>query len=306
MQRMFQLGLLTASLLINGSSMAEGFQKEAISAIGEPVKPPMTAQLGKELFTFKGLSGRGFISCQNCHQPHKGFSQKISGKVQTLSLLNVSLNDRFFWNGRADTLQEAIKESLYDITMMGNNKETFIHDLNQNEKIKRVFTQYYADGITEKNIVDALAQYLKTLQTPHGSFDKFLNGDQSAISDKAKEGYKLFKDYGCISCHQGMNIGGNLMQKYGVYKSAITDPKPYDLGYYEVTKDEDDKFVFRVPSLRNVSLTAPYMHNGSKATLLEAITHMGDVQLNQVISNSDAKLIEHFLNSLTADLESSE
>lgn len=303
MKRIVQIGVLLSSFGLVSYAISQSYRQEPISPV--PDKPELTqkARLGKGLFSSKLLSTNNLISCQSCHQPRRSFSQPVSGRVQTTTLLNVSLNDQFFWDGRAKNLTAAIKASLYDVTMMNNEPKGYIESLKAKPKLVQAFDAVYDDGLTEANLLDALEQYLKTLVTPNAPFDQYLKGDKAAISDKARKGYELFKSLGCISCHQGVNVGGNLMQKYGVYQSPIENPNQYDFGYFNYTNDEDDKFVFRVPSLRNVEFTRPYMHNGSQYNLKQAIQHMGKFQLNQTISDEDASLIEAFLQSLSANEE---
>src|SRR5262249_48339058 len=141
---------------------------------------------------------------------------------------------------------------------------------------KAAFTAIYTDGVTRANVRDAVATYERSLTTPGSRFDRFLGGDRAALGEAERAGDAPFKSHGCISCHQGINVGGNLLARLG----AIKDPDPgaqvkdADLGRYLLTKKEEDRFVFRVPSLRNVALTAPYFHDGSVTTLEEAVIRM--------------------------------
>jgi len=166
---------------------------------------------------------------------------------------------------------------------------------------KQSFIDLYPTGITSENVQDAIATYERTLLTPNSPFDLYLKGDNNAIDDKTKEGYKLFKSYGCSSCHQGVLLGGNMYQKIGVFKSynRFNQGKKIDFGRYEITKKEEDKFYFKVPSLRNIELTAPYFHDGSEADLLQVIKIMAEYQLGQIMPEEDAQKILSFLYSLT-------
>ncbi|MDQ7069085.1 MAG: c-type cytochrome [Sulfurimonas sp.] len=148
---------------------------------------------------------------------------------------------------------------------------------------------------------NAIAEYEKTLVTPNAPFDKYLNGDTSAISDDARVGYELFKVKGCISCHHGENVGGNLYSKFGV----IEDSKTSSLGRYNVTKRERDKYFFKVPSLRNIEHTAPYFHDGRVLTLHEAIEVMALLQLGRKFTQKEVMQIEEFLKSLSGDMPAS-
>ncbi|MCW8982948.1 MAG: cytochrome B6, partial [Gammaproteobacteria bacterium] len=153
------------------------------------------------------------------------------------------------------------------------------------------------------NIVDAIATFERSLVTPNSAFDRFLLGDDSALTQEQQEGFQRFKDYGCISCHQGINMGGNMFQRFGVvegYFEGKTLTKA-DLGRFNVTGLEEDMHVFKVPSLRNIAVTAPYLHNGSAKTLNDVIIIMGRYQLGRKLSTEDLKLIKSFLQSLTGE-----
>jgi len=160
------------------------------------------------------------------------------------------------------------------------------------------FAMIYSDGITQENISDTIAEYEKTLITPNAPFDRYLNGDENAIGPEAKEGYGLFKSKGCIVCHNGVNVGGNFYNKFGIFKDANSSA----LGRYNITKREEDKFVFKVPSLRNVALTAPYMHDGRANTLKEAVEIMSEHQLGRYMSEEEIEKIVAFLKSLTGEI----
>jgi cytochrome c peroxidase len=160
-------------------------------------------------------------------------------------------------------------------------------------------------GVSEANFREALATYERSLNTPGARFDRFLRGETDAIDDDERRGFELFKSHGCSSCHQGVNVGGNLLQRFGVLKDYFAGRtiEEADLGLYTVTKLEADKHVFRVPSLRNVALTAPYFHNGSVQTLDEAVRIMAEYQLGRPLAAEQTRLIVAFLGTLTSDLE---
>ena len=181
---------------------------------------------------------------------------------------------------------------------MGHTLTAAVEVLNQNKIYFEDFNEVYADGITKDNIVDAIAEFEKMLITPNSPFDRYLKGDKEAIGQKAKEGYSLFKSKGCILCHHGINIGGNFYNKFGIYEDA--DSK--HLGRYSITKREEDKHVFKVPSLRNIALTAPYMHDGRVSTLNKAVELMTKYQLGRYMDPGDTEAIVVFLKSLTGEL----
>lgn len=276
---------------------------------------PNLAKLGQKLFSEPLFSRDNDQACISCHQIHfseneqmtskyRGFKQ-IEGMLNTPTILNATYNFRQFWNGRVKTIPEAIDDHVSDKTIFNNDWKTIIERLKSDSAYSKTFDANFADGVTEENIEASLNTYVKTLITPNAPFDKYLEGDEKAISDEAKAGYQMFKDYGCISCHQGLNIGGNLFQKMGIYKDYFADRKfisQADLGLYNVTGEEDDKFVFKVPSLRNVARTAPYFHDGSAEDLKTAVQVMAEYQVGKPISNKDANSIIEFLNTLNGTL----
>ncbi len=180
---------------------------------------------------------------------------------------------------------------------MGNTFENLIKTLEKSH-YKNSFEEIYNDGITKDSITDAIATFEKTLITPNAPFDKYLKGQDDAITPKQKEGYALFKSKGCITCHHGINVGGNLYNKFGIMENA----KSVQLGRYNVTKKERDKFYFKVPSLRNVALTAPYFHDGRTKNLASAVKIMARLQLGRQISEDEVEKIVAFLQALTGEL----
>jgi len=261
--------------------------------------------LGKKLFFDTLLSKDNTISCASCHNLQEGgddglaFSFGIKGQMGSINsptVFNADFNFRQFWNGRAADLQEQALGPIENPIEMGNSFPNLISVLNKSA-YRKEFENIYEDGITKENITNAIAEFEKTLITPNAPFDKFLKGDKDAISKKAKEGFALFKEKGCIACHHGVNIGGNLYNKFGIMNTA----KSTSLGRYEVTKRERDKYYFKVPSLRNVALTAPYFHDGRHQELKDAVKDMAFYQLGRPISEEEISKIVAFLNSLTGE-----
>jgi len=265
------------------------------------------AKLGKKLFFDPILSKDGTISCATCHDLQNGgddglkFSFGINGQkgnINSPTVYNSVFNFRQFWDGRAKDLKEQAKGPIENPVEMGHTMHGAVEVLRQSEKYVEIFHELYKEGISENTIVDAIAEFEKTLITVDAPFDKYLNGDQNAINEKAKKGYVLFKSKGCILCHNGVNVGGNLYNKFGIYE----DSKSENLGRYNITKREEDKYVFKVPSLRNISLTAPYMHDGSVSTLNKAVELMTEYQLGRYMETGDTDAIVAFLKSLTGEL----
>jgi len=265
------------------------------------------AKLGKKLFFDPILSKDGTISCATCHDLQNGgddglkFSFGINGQkgnINSPTVYNSVFNFRQFWDGRAKDLKEQAKGPIENPVEMGHTMHGAVEVLRQSEKYVEIFHELYKEGISENTIVDAIAEFEKTLITVDAPFDKYLNGDQNAINEKAKKGYVLFKSKGCILCHNGVNVGGNLYNKFGIYEDAGTE----HLGRYDITKREEDKHVFKVPSLRNIALTAPYMHDGRVTTLKDAVELMTKYQLGRYMELGDTEAIVAFLESLTGEL----
>ena len=188
----------------------------------------------------------------------------------------------------------------HDPDEMGMDKKTLEEKINSIPKYKAIFKNVYnKDYITDDMIYDAIAEFEKALITPNCKFDRYLRGEKNALNEKEKRGYFLFKSYGCITCHNGVNLGGNSFQKLGIFIEGIKIPRGHDR--YDVTKREDDKYVYKVPTLRNIALTAPYFHDGSVKTLKEAIILMGQYNLGIKILPKDVETIEAFLKTLTGE-----
>lgn len=282
-----------------------------------PVPPslrqdPAKAELGRRLFGDVRLSANNTVSCASCHDVAKGGadSRALSlglggqrGKVNTPTVLNAALNFKQFWDGRADTLEQQVGLVVENPAEMGSRWPDVVRKVAQDDGYQRGFRAAYKDGVTRANIEHAIAAFERTLITPNSRFDRYLRGEQGAISVAEKEGYRRFKQNGCTACHQGVNLGGNMFQKFGVmddYAARRGAAGKANLGRYALTGRDDDKHVFKVPGLRNVARTAPYFHDASAATLEEAIGVMFKYQLGRRPSAEDTALIAGFLRTLDA------
>jgi len=264
------------------------------------------ASLGKALFFDPILSRDKTISCATCHILEDGGDDNLpvsigingqKGDVNAPTVLNAVYNFRQFWDGRAKDLKEQAAQPIENPKEMGFNFKDLIKRL-KNSYYNKMFKKIYKDGVTKNNILDAIAEYEKTLITPNSPFDRYLRGDKDALTKKQKEGYELFKTKGCITCHHGVNIGGNMFNRFGVFQ----DPKTSNLGRYNVTKKESDKYFFKVPTLRNIEKTAPYFHDGRTYSLKEAVLLMAEYQLGRKITVDEIEKIVSFLKSLTGQL----
>lgn len=291
------------------------------SLTNEPIMPlPLSLgldekkiALGEKLFNDPRLSHDDNISCASCHSLSKGgtdqrpLSAGIRGQLGSINaptVFNSGLNFKQFWDGHAQTLEEQIDGPTHNPVEMGSNWAEIIKKLEQSPGYVKEFRDIYSDAIQSEEIKDAIATFERSLITPNSSFDRYLRGESHALNDEEKEGYRLFKAYGCISCHQGVNIGGNLFQKFGIIADYFADRghvSQADLGRFNVTGDEADRYVFKVPSLRNVALTPPYFHDGSAKQLDEAVTIMSIYQLGHPLTNLERNAIVKFLKTLTGE-----
>ncbi len=283
--------------------------------VSEPIKPlPQSMDveqkkvaLGEKLFFDPQLSNDGTISCASCHDLENGgddgrkFSVGVNGKkgnINAPTVYNAVFNFRQFWDGRAKDLKAQVFGPIENPVEMNMTMAQTVEKLKNNKMYLSDFAAIYADGITEENVADAIVEYERTLITPNAPFDRYLKGEKSAIGPEAEEGYGLFKSKGCIVCHNGVNVGGNFYNKFGIFKDANSSA----LGRYNITKKEEDKFVFKVPSLRNVALTAPYMHDGRADTLKKAVEIMSEHQLGRYMTEDEIDKIVAFLKSLTGEI----
>jgi cytochrome c peroxidase len=282
-----------------------------------PAQPadPVRIALGRSLYHEVRLSADGSVSCASCHDLEQGGADPAravsvgvygrEGRINTPTVFNATFNFAQFWDGRAQTLEEQIALSLADPLEMDQSAAQAARKLSDDADLNAAFRRVYRDGLTADNIVDALAYYVRALTTPDAPFDRYLRGDVSAVSADVIEGYGLFQTLGCVSCHHGRNVGGNLFQRMGVmadYFESGTERSDADLGRYNVTGRERDRHVFKVPGLRNVAERPPYFHDGSAATLQEAVQTMVRFQLGRSASDDDVDRIVAFLRSLSGDL----
>ena len=264
------------------------------------------ADLGERLFFDLRLSSNSDLACSSCHQLDTGGDDNVTSRhiINTPTIFNVKYNFRQNWDGSVKTLGEQIDLAVRNHNVFKNSWDDIIATLSQDHELNEDFLELYLDGITRENIIDALVEFENTLTTPNSRFDKFLRNENDALSAEEIRGYEVFKELGCISCHQGINVGGNLYQKFGVFYNYIAERgeiKKTDYGRMNITNRQMDAFVFKVPSLRNIAVTAPYLHDGSAQTLEEAIIIMGRTQLGRTLTTEQTLSIKAFLNTLTGE-----
>ncbi len=301
---------------------AEQAKPKTPTVVAEPILPlPEKVDvnmdkvvLGRRLFHDPLLSSDGKISCATCHsldhggaEPRKtsvGVGDQV-GPINSPTVLNAAYNIAQFWDGRAKDLQEQAEGPVANPGEMGETWDNVVKKVGKDADYKKAFAALYNDGVTKTNITDAIAEYERSLVTP-SRFDKYLRGDQAALTEAEKTGYATFKEAGCTACHIGVLAGGGMYQKMGLVNDYFADRggelTEADLGRYNVTKNAADKHFFKVPTLRNVELTSPYLHDGSRETLEETVKIMGKYQLGKDLSDAQVNAIVAFLKSLTGEL----
>ena len=273
------------------NSLAE----EPITPVPEPPSiDPLKIKLGERLFGDPRLSHDNSRNCSSCHDlgtngaSTRNLDVGLDGStlsLNTLTLFNSTLNFRFGWEGKLRTLELDVKATLESPRIMATSMSELVEKFAADPDMLRQFMAAYGGGPDAANIVDAIVSFERTLVTPGSRFDRWLAGDAAALSTSELEGYRLFKSLGCVSCHQGVNIGGNLFQRHGIFH-PLASPKPE---------------ILRVPSLRNVAATPPYFHDGSTQTLDDAVRKMGLAQLNATLTDQQVQAIVAYLQTLTGN-----
>lgn len=282
----------------------------------EPISPLPTkvsyneakALLGKSLFLDTILSKDNSTACVSCHNIYGGGAdeKEVSigfegrmGNIQSPTVFNAIYNFKQFWNGRANDLYEQANGPLQNPVEHNMDEKTILQRLNQSPQYqKQFFAIYKTQMIQYPQVLDAIVEFEKALTTPNAKFDKYLRNELTLEANE-QEGYSLFKRYGCITCHNGINIGGNSFQKMGTFNEYNSTKRYPDRS--EIIHNDEFINVFKVPTLRNISLTAPYFHDGSAKTLQEAVKTMSHHNLGIEINDKDVDKIISFLKTLKGE-----
>ncbi len=306
---MFGLCLSVAVMSAPVQHQVEAYAIRPISPLPE-VDSTLVA-MGRELFADPRLSSNDSVACISCHPLHRGGADGLDrsigvdgrvGVINAPTVFNAVFNVGQFWDGRAATLAEQVDGPVHNPVEMNGDWPTIVAKLRRDTALRTAFETRFSDGLTAANISLAIAEYEKTLVTPDGLFDQFLAGNTQALSSQQLLGWQLFNDYGCISCHQGTNVGGNMYERMGIFVDYFAERgniTQQDYGRYNVTADPEDRFEFKVPGLRNVALTAPYFHDASAKDLESAVTVMARVQLGRQLTDHETAAIVSFLETLT-------
>lgn len=288
-----QLSPPPPKLVVHSSVPGVATAQEPITPIPEAVITDMQkVRLGERLFGDTRLSHDNSRSCMSCHDLRKNGASTARHDVgldgaqlplNTPTIFNATLNFRLGWEGKLQTFESDIQAALDNPQVMATSLTEVLQKLNADPGIRREFTMAYGRRPDAENVLDAIVSFERTLVTPDSRFDRWLTGDAAALSAEELDGYRLFKSLGCVSCHQGVNVGGNLFQRHGIFR-PLASPKPE---------------ILRVPSLRNVATTPPYFHDGSAPTLGDAVRKMGAAQLNSTLTDQQVIAIVAYLQTLT-------
>ncbi len=327
------------ALCVSGLALADVPLRDRAKELFEPIPSappaipgetatPQKLALGKMLFFEPRLSEIRDVSCADCHNLSMGgvdggalsggHNGQLAGR-EVLTVMNAIFNKSQYWDGRAADLADQVVNSVManpkamlktrggpmpiNPTEHAAAKQRAVEQFKAIPGYVSAFKQAFpeqSDPVAYDNIGRAIALFEATLITPDSPFDRWLKGDDQALADAQKEGLKLFIEKGCATCHNGVNIGGAMYARFGVVKQPAPDYlPPDDWGRYAVTKAIADKYAFKVPSLRNVELTAPYFHTGATFDLKKAVAVMGESQLGVALSADETDKIVAFLDSLT-------
>jgi cytochrome c peroxidase len=312
--------LLAAWVAVQAQAALDSRDPPMVPFVEEPITPVPRdvsldtdkVRLGERLFNDVRLSGDDALACASCHvlaeggddnrtRPPGSDGEPLNYNAPTV--FNAALSFRLNWRGNFRTLEEQNEAVLLDPRLMHTTWEGLLAKLRADAAYREAFTTLYGSDPAPAHVLDALATFQRSLITPDARFDRHLRGERDAITPEEESGYQLFKDYGCIACHQGVSVGGNLFQRFGIFRdpSSQRPAGTADLGRFTATGKAEDRFVFRVPSLRNVAVTAPYFHDGRAQTLEQAIAEMARSQLGRVLNEREIGLIAGFLRTLTGE-----
>jgi cytochrome c peroxidase len=324
------LGIVLVAAIAMGvaSRMGTPRKVQAVEAMAsqaaesdEPIQPirPLAGldrrkiDLGRKLFNDRRLSHNDQVSCSSCHNLATGGTDRKArsigidgaiGVINAPTVFNSGFNFSQFWDGRVDTLENQVDGPILSAIELGSSWPEVITKLRSDPEYAQTFGRIYRETVQAGDVKNSLAEFERSLATPNSRFDRYLRHEPNALTDRERQGYALFTSFGCVSCHQGVNMGGNMYQKLGVMAPYFADRGQIgitDRGRFNVTGDARDLYMFKFPSLRNVDLTPPYFHDGSQATLPNAVRTMAKYQLGRLLADSEVESIVEFLKTLTGE-----
>ena len=325
---MFEIKRILGALSLAAASLSvSAIEWQALPAKApEPAANPTTpakVELGKMLYHDPRLSSNGVLSCNSCHNVMGAGDDNRSGSIgvkdqvggrSAPTVYNSAFSSVQFWDGRAPSLEEQARGPVTNPGEMGMKSwDDVVARLKAMPEYNKAFAAAFSgeNSVTADNAVKAIAVYERTLITPNSPYDKYVKGDKAALTEQQVRGMNTFAEVGCVGCHSGPAFNGpqlpegtGFYQKFPGNENGVLEAKygfSNDLGRFEATKDASDKHFFKVPTLRNIALTAPYFHNGKVQTLEEAIKVMGTLQLNKDLSSEQVADIAAFLNGLTGE-----
>ncbi len=294
--------------------VAAEFETDALQPLPRSVKlSAAKVELGDRLFHDVRLSKDDTLSCASCHGLDKGGTDQApvstgvgdaKGPINAPTVYNSAYNIAQFWDGRAADLQEQAGGPVVNPIEMASTWEEVLGKLSQDEAFVAEFTAVYPGGLSAENITDAIAEFERSLITPNNHFDAYLRGDETALAAEELDGLHLFRENACANCHCGSILGGRSFEHMGRrsdYFADRGDVTDADYGRYNVTKNEGDRHAFKVPTLRNIELTFPYYHDGTRATLEQAVADMAKYQGYRDFTEAETAAVVKFLKTLTGE-----
>lgn len=290
---------------------------QPISSVDMKEPDPKKVELGKYLYFDKRLSGEGNISCNSCHnletygvdnkQFSPGDAKGTVGGRNSPTVFHAALHHMQFWDGRADDVEEqAGGPILNPLEHNIKDEDQLVNRLKEVDLYQDLFAKAFTDEdepISFENLTNAIGAFERTL-IPESRFDEYLEGDESALNEQEQKGLNTFIESGCITCHSGVALGGQMLQKFGLYHDywKHTESEDVDLGLFDLSEKESDKYFFKVPGLRNITYTEPYFHDGSIEDLSDAVRIMGKLQRDVDLSEEEVEDIIVFFESLSSDI----
>lgn len=324
---MIKTTALLGALLLGGASALSAAEWQTLpDRAPEPADNPTTpakVALGKMLYHEPRISANGVVSCNSCHNVMGGGDDNRGGSIgvrdqvggrSAPTVWNSAFNSVQFWDGRAPSLEAQAKGPVTNPGEMGmKNWDEVIARLKAMPGYTEAFAAAFGAGdtVTVDNFAKAVAAYERTLITPNSPYDQYVKGNKAALTDQQVRGMNTFAEVGCVQCHSGAAFNGpqlpegtGFFMKFPLYQNGVMEARynfSADNGRFDVTGNEADRHAFKVPTLRNVALTAPYFHNGQVKTLQDAVVVMGKVQLNKDLTDPQISDITAFLNALTGE-----